>query len=183
MSIISNYRNQNKQGLTLIEVLIGITIFGVLVAAVFGIYQSVQSGNQANEAGRNIQTIFNNTEKVFRRSDTDDLSTVSALQLGIIPAGMNEIGGTIYNVFEGEVTLEGDGPRGYVLTYNEVPTGDTCTALIQSQQGVGWDEAQSSSGGSAIDIIGDDQSPVSDIASACDPDNNDVTVLTFTKLN
>tara|TARA_B100000700_G_C15063722_1_gene868077 strand:- start:30664 stop:31209 length:546 start_codon:yes stop_codon:yes gene_type:complete len=177
MSIISNYRNQNKQGLTLIEVLIGITIFGVLVAAVFGIYQTITASNDANEAGRNIQTIYNNTAKIFRRDTTDDLSTENATLLGIFPQGMNIVSDTeVYNVFDGQVELDQyTGPNSFILTYPEVPAGETCVSIVQGQIGVGWDFVDGET--TDVDLNGQNAAGPGAIAATCDAVGDTLTLL------
>ena len=184
MSIISNYRNQNKEGLTLIEVLIGITIFGVLVAAVFGIYQTITATNDANEAGRNIQTVYNNTAKMFRRSPTSGLNNQAARDAGLFPQSMNldpTDGTTVYNIFEGSVVISEVPTNGFELLYPNVPTGETCLSIIQSQMNVGWDTVDTDAE-TDVDILGEDTATPIELAAACSADAiGDVTDLTFTK--
>ena len=172
-----NYTPKNK-GLTLIEALIWFAIFAAVVAGVFALYSSSRNASNASTVNKELSTIFSQTEQLFASDDTSALDNNKiALQLGIFPKSLkvDTDGETINNVFGGKVTLIGNSPSGFTVTYTNVPSGEVCSNIVRAQKAVGWDSGLAVSYGSTYAI--------KDVATACGDNGKTAKTLAFVRLN
>ena len=137
-------KTRNNVGLTLIEALIWFAIFAAVVAGVFALYSQSRNSSNASTVNKELSTIFSQTEQLFASEDTAQLTTGGnrlAMNLGIYPSSLKTTKDStnVQNVFGGKVTISGQTPSGFTVTYTNIPRGEVCANIVKSQKAVGWD--------------------------------------------
>ena len=173
------YTSRNT-GLTLIEALIWFAIFAAVVAGVFSLYASSRNASNASTVNKELATIFSQTEQLFASDDTAGLNNTIGLQLGIFPKSLKVVTAgttttTISNVFGGTVTILGETPSKFTVTYTNIPSGEVCSNIVRAQKAVGWDSGLAVSYGSTYAI--------KDVAAACGDNGKTAKTLAFVRLN
>lgn len=135
---------KNLAGLTLIEALIWFAIFAAVVAGVFALYSQSRNSSNASTVNKELSTIFAQTEQLFASEDTAQLTSggnTLAMNLGIYPSSLKTTKGStdVQNVFGGKVTISGQTPSGFTVTYTNIPRGEVCANIVKAQKAVGWD--------------------------------------------
>lgn len=174
---------KNKKGLaglTLIEALIWFAIFAAVVAGVFALYSQSRNSSNASTVNKELSTIFAQTEQLFASEDTAQLTGGGnrlALNLGIYPSSLKttSTGNTVQNVFGGEVTIAGESPSGFTITYTNIPKGEVCANIVKAQKAVGWD--------SVGDVKYNEEYKISDVSSYCGSNGSGVISLAFIREN
>jgi type II secretory pathway pseudopilin PulG len=164
----------NKQGVTIIELLIVIAAAVGLIAAGLVLFQDLQASQRLKDETANLAALYSGVSKTFsdlsladRTADIDNALIITA---GIpTPTQRTELGTDIYNVWGGAVVVGTDAgataqtPNSFSIQYDKVPMGDTCVDFIESQRQAGWD---------TIDLFGNVQVAsainVTDIIGECD---------------
>ncbi|QPH44284.1 hypothetical protein IYR97_01110 [Pseudomonas fulva] len=167
-------------GLTLIEALIWFAILAAVVAGVFALYSQSRNSSNASTVNKELSTIFAQTEQLFASEDTAQLTDGGnrlALNLGIYPSSLKTTssGNTVQNVFGGEVTISGDSPSGFSVTYTNIPKGEVCANIVKAQKAVGWD--------SVGDVKYNEDYKISDVSGYCGSNGSGVISLAFTREN
>lgn len=119
---------KNLAGLTLIEALIWFAIFAAVVAGVFALYSQSRNSSNASTVNKELSTIFAQTEQLFASEDTAQLTSggnTLAMNLGIYPSSLKTTKGStdVQNVFGGKVTISGQTPSGFTVTYTNIHWG------------------------------------------------------------
>lgn len=146
MLLNTQIKQNKKQGVTLVEVLIVLAIAAVVIAGALVLYGNLQRNSAVNEETTNLSAMFQNIDNFFRRGSTDGLTNVQALTAGFIPGGMlvsNAASGIIENAFGGYVVIQGSNAtggnqKGFAISYSGIPQA-SCVNMIQGQARVGWD--------------------------------------------
>lgn len=173
-------RNKNIAGVTLVEALIWFAIFAAVLYGVFSLYSQSRNAGNASTVNKELSTIFSQTEQLFATEDTAQLTDGGnslALNLGIYPKSLKSSanGSSINNVFGGAVTITGETPSGFTVTYNRVPTGEVCANIIRAQKAVGWDSVNG--------MNYDKDYKISDANTLCGPSGNGTLDLVFVRAN
>jgi type II secretory pathway pseudopilin PulG len=170
--------NKTKSGLTLIEALIWFAIFAAVVAGVFALYSKTRNDSNATKVSQEIATIFSKTDSAYSSDSTDGLDNITALNLGLFPKTVKVTDaskGTVSNIFGGTITIKGTAPSEFSVTYTNIPRGDVCYKIINSQRNVGWYNFNSVGFFNASYVA-------TNIASYCQVSGSNSTIdLTFTR--
>ncbi len=173
-------RNKSIAGVTLVEALIWFAIAATIIYGVFSLYSQSRNASNAATVNKELSTIFSQTEQLFATEDTAQLTDGGnrlALNLGIYPKGLksNSTGNTVQNVFGGDVTITGETPSGFTVTYDRIPTGEVCANIIRAQKAVGWDSVNG--------MNYDKDYKISDANTLCGPSGNGTLDLVFVRAN
>lgn len=173
---------KNLAGLTLIEALIWFAIFAAVVAGVFALYSQSRNSSNASTVNKELSTIFAQTEQLFASEDTAQLTSggnTLAMNLGIYPSSLKTAKGStdVQNVFGGKVTISGQTPSGFTVTYTNIPRGEVCANIVKAQKAVGWD--------SVIDgnVKYNEDYKISDVSTSCGSNGSGVISLDFVREN
>lgn len=175
--------NSKVNGLTLIEALIWFAVFAAVVAGVFAIYGSTRNANNVATVNKELATIYARSEAIYAYESPAELDNATALKLGIYPKTVKvSPSGEVNNVFGGTITLQGFQPRTFMVTYTNVPAGETCVNIIKAQKAVGWIDAQVNETG--ITLVDHDRITggawaysLSYVAQACSSSEGSVTLI------
>lgn len=173
-------KTRSSGGLTLIEALIWFAIFAAVVAGVFALYSQSRNSSNASTVNKELSTIFAQTEQLFASEDTEQLTDGGnrlALNLGIYPSSLKSTstGDVVQNVFGGEVSIAGDSPSGFSITYKNIPKGEVCANIVKSQKAVGWD--------SVGDVKYNEKYKISDVSTYCGANGSGTINLEFVREN
>ena len=144
MLLNTQIKQNKKQGVTLVEVLIVLAIAAVVIAGALVLYGNLQRNSAVNEETTNLSAMFQNIDNFFRRGTTATLVNDDAISAGFIPGGMfvDEATGAIENAFGGQVAIVGTDdpadPKSFAIQYTRVPA-EACVNFVQGQARVGWD--------------------------------------------
>ncbi|MQT35301.1 type 4 pilus major pilin [Pseudomonas helleri] len=167
-------------GLTLIEALIWFAIFAAVVAGVFALYSQSRNSSNASTVNKELSTIFSQTEQLFASEDTAQLtSNTLALNLGIFPSSLKTAKGStnVQNVFGGNVTISGQTPSGFTVTYTNIPRGEVCANIVKAQKAVGWDSVI------AGKVKYNEDYKISNVSTNCGSNGSGVISLDFVRQN
>ncbi len=170
-------KTRDNNGLTLIEALIWFAIFAAVVAGVFALYSQSRNASNASTVNKELSTIFSQTEQLFASEDTSELDNKLALNLGVFPSSLKITKGSsnVQNVFGGDVTIKGEGPSGFSITYTNIPKGEVCANIVKAQKAVGWE--------SAGDVTYDEDYKISQVSSYCESNGSGTISLEFVRQN
>lgn len=168
--------NKKEKGLTLIESLVVVGILLGIVAIALTLYGTVMNRLNVKNESENISFMFAQVTDLFSEEGTDDLNNELALQAGIIPKKMRVVNGTVYNAWDGKLTIEqGNGANSFEIKTEKVPSGDVCVNLVRNQRKVGWDSYEVGTQGEAYSEM-----KTTSVSKNCNSANDRVTV-TFIK--
>ena len=173
-------KTRNNVGLTLIEALIWFAIFAAVVAGVFALYSQSRNSSNASTVNKELSTIFAQTEQLFASEDTAQLTSGGnklAMNLGIYPSSLKTTkgGDTVQNVFGGKVTISGETPSGFTVTYENIPKGEVCANIVKSQKAEEWDSVGT--------VKYNDGYKISDVSTYCGSNGSGVISLAFVRKN
>lgn len=138
---MKNQQNYRTSGLTLIESLIWLAILASIIVGVFSIYNKTRDNKNISIVSQELSTIFSKTDSIYSTNNTDGLNNLTALNLGLFPKTVKIIDsstGKLANIFGGEITITGNPPNEFSVTYTKIPRGEICYKIIDSQKKVGW---------------------------------------------
>lgn len=140
--MLKNKINMNKKekGLTLIESLVVVGILLGIVAIALTLYGTVRDRLSVKNTSEDVSFMYAQITDLFSDEGTEDLDTDLAIQSGIVPSKMKVVGSTVYNSWDGKVTIDGTGTNAFEVSIEKVPSGDVCINLIRNQRKVGWDK-------------------------------------------
>lgn len=169
-------------GLTLIEALIWFAIFAAVVAGVFALYSQSRNSSNASTVNKELSTIFAQTEQLFASEDTVQLTSGGnrlALNLGIYPSSLKTTtsGDTVQNVFGGKVSISGESPSGFSVTYTNIPKGEVCANIVKAQKAVGWDSVGDD------DVTYNEKYKISNVSGYCGSNGSGSIDLKFVRAN
>jgi type II secretory pathway pseudopilin PulG len=165
----------NKQGVTIIELLIVIAAAVGLIAAGLVLFQDLQASTRLKDETTNLAALFTGVSKTFKdlslADRIADIDNALIIQAGIpTPTQRTEGLASIFNVWGGAVTIGTDAgvaaqtPNAFSVQYDRVPMGSSCVDFIEGQRQAGWDSVDLFGAGAAeMSSIN-----VTDIISECD---------------
>ncbi|MGA3808945.1 type 4 pilus major pilin [Escherichia coli] len=135
----------NKEGFSLLELLLVLGIIAALVVAAFIVYPKVQASQRAQAESNNIAAIQAGVKALYTSASSfTGLTNSVAVQAKIFPDNMLSGSGSAakpINAFKGNVTLAADktGPSGadgsaFIIIYSNVPAAE-CTKIITAVAG------------------------------------------------
>lgn len=117
--------------LVIIGLLIGLTV------AALTLYVMTKEKLKVKDESAHVSTIYQKAAE-FNAKNSVDLDNEKAIKSGLIPKEMKIDNNKISNVWDGAVTIESN-PKFFKLTYDQVPTSDSCVDLLSRQKDIGWD--------------------------------------------
>jgi len=131
--------NKKSKGFTLIEILLVVGFISLASIGVYTIYNKVQIGNQANQEGRNIDTLRAGIKGLYgASSEYSTITNTVVNQARVTPQSLRSSNPldvvSITNSFGGNVTvtpvsLGGGVNNGFRITYPRV-TADVCVKMV-----------------------------------------------------
>lgn len=133
------FKSKQKQGFTLVEILLVVGFIALAGIGIYTIYSKVQVSNQANTESRNLDTLRAGIKSLYGgRPNFLGVTATVANQSRITPDSMRDplTPTVITNSFGGQVTLAaasfGTGSNNvFNITYTEVPSA-VCSKLVTS---------------------------------------------------
>lgn len=127
-------KQTTESGFTLLELLLVVGVGALLLVGGIATYRQVTSGNQTNEAQRELQRVTSSVRTAYQsQNDYSGLDTDTAIQLGVFPGLAT--GTTPTNPFGGDTTVveNGTDARLFDLEMTDVPEA-ACIRLGTSIQ-------------------------------------------------
>lgn len=112
-----NRKIKEKTGLSIPEI-----IFWIVLAAIVGLYvakyrQDAMHSQNMNNMKQGVDFISMRLKQIYPNNDYSDLTTETAIDLGVVPKVMTVRGGKIYHPMNGELTIEkGSGGDTHIIT-------------------------------------------------------------------
>lgn len=179
--IMRKHNNFKKQGgFTFIELMIAVVIIGVAWAFIAPQLQGLMDRNVTvqSETGAMTRTFNQIQDRYFDEIIDGDFNTEVALRGRLFAEAYNNNGiDTVYNIFDGDITVTGVADNGWTWVSSKIPT-NSCASLITTAKSVGYE---------VFEVGGASQRRYSeasndDIASDCETgDTNDTVTITWTK--
>jgi|TARA_B110000196_G_C21087598_1_gene635833 prepilin-type N-terminal cleavage/methylation domain-containing protein len=179
--IMRKHNNFKKQGgFTFIELMIAVVIIGVAWAFIAPQLQGLMDRNVTvqSETGAMTRTFNQIQDRYFDEIIDSDFNTEVALRGRLFAEAYNNNGiDTVYNIFDGDITVAGVADNGWTWVSSKIPT-NSCASLITTAKTVGY-ETFAVSGASERRYS---EASKDDIATDCETgDNNDTVTITWTK--
>lgn len=167
--------SKKEKGLTLIESLVVVGILLGIVAIALTLYGTVKDRLSVKNTSEDISFMYAQITDLFSDEGTSDLDTELAIAAGIVPNKSKVIGTTVYNSWDGKVTIDGEDQNGFEISLEKVPEGNVCIDLVRNQRKVGWDRYEVGSTGALYSAM-----KTMDLAGHC-KSNSDYVTVTFIK--
>lgn len=167
--------SKKEKGLTLIESLVVVGILLGIVAIALTLYGTVRDRLNVKNTSEDISFMYAQITDLFSDEGTSDLKNDLAIAAGIVPNKSKVIGTTVYNSWDGKVTIKGEGENGFEISLEKVPEGNVCIDLVRNQRKVGWDRYEVGSNGTLYSAM-----KTVDLAKHC-KGNSDYVTVTFIK--
>ncbi|EAM8613888.1 type IV pilin [Salmonella enterica] len=130
MKNITLIKNKNKQGFSLLELLLVFAVSVALIASAFVIYSRIKTSQRADIESKNILIIKAGIKDLFKsplNSNADGSLTDIAVSAKVFPASMLQ-NGRPKNLFDGVVKIQNMGEY-FAIVYRQVPISE-CIKII-----------------------------------------------------
>lgn len=170
------FRNIKKQqGVTLIELLLGLGIIVVILGVGIIIYNQTQQGSRAYTAETGVLSLVAAVKTVNPNPSYAGLSQSTIINAGKAPSNM--VSGTaLINPWGGSVTIapatyNGTANAAFLMTYNDVPRSE-CNSLVN---GVAQNFQVIAVGSTTVkDVLAGTNPTATTVSNACNNDTNDI---------
>ena len=155
----------NKSGITLIEALAVIGLGALLIASGLILFGNAQDQNRIKNETTNLSNVLKRMEEVFSEDDITGITMAEMVTAGVFNDSMkiNAAGDTVYNSWNGTVTVTPQDFATYDVVYTSVPVDEVCIDFVKATRKVGFDEI--TVGGNSDDIT---DITISNIINWCD---------------
>lgn len=167
-------RLNNQLGLTIVELIIVMCIFGIFVAGAMLYYGDMTTTTNVQAAQKDLLSLCSNISSAYQAEpDFSALSTENAVNMALIPSSMLK-GSDVHSAFGGDVTIEANSDDRYFdVTIDGIP-GDACPKLAVFERG-GWESVTVN--GTDISQLPSD-TVTATVGTACDEDTNTIVYTT-----
>lgn len=136
-------KSRAQQGLSLIEIILGLVVLGVIIVAAFIVNREDTTASRVTDEQANIRMIAENAQRVYGALGTyEGISTPLAIEKKVVPkpmiTGHSVTSRWGRNVTVSPAAVDGVENTGIKLTYEQTPN-DICARLVHATADVAWD--------------------------------------------